>query len=94
MKVWMRPPRLGERKEKTQSVVRKQIPKFLFYFILFYYFLKFCIKTFSPPMCGILCILELRIGRRIQWCKNEFLGVPRFAFYLPGGKIQQLWVVD
>ncbi len=34
-------------------------------------------------MCEILCILELGIGRRIQWCKNEFLGVPRFAFICP-----------
>jgi hypothetical protein len=76
MKVWMRPPRLGERKEKTSLGVRKQTPKILFYFI-------FLIKTFSPPMCEILCILELSIGRRIQWCKNEFLGVPRFAFICP-----------
>jgi hypothetical protein len=60
--------------------VRKQTPKFLFYFKLFFIFKKNLIKIFSPPMCEILCILELGIGRRIQWCKKiEFLGVPRFA---------------
>jgi hypothetical protein len=79
-----------EKKKPVWEWENKPLNFILFYFI----FILFFIKTFSPPMCEILCILELSIGRRIQWCKNEFLGVPRFAFICPVVKIQQLWVVD